>query len=86
MVMSLLSSTAFFSRDASHVVFPVLEGSLHRPQEGEAGTTSGIFSPVPPAKRSRLTEGSLFGDSILKSMESVFRRSSMHGTGDGRMR
>ncbi|XP_050715926.1 protein ELYS-like isoform X50 [Eriocheir sinensis] len=73
------------SRDASHVVFPTLEYSLHRPQEGEAGTASGVFSPAPPGKRNRLTESSLLGDSILKTMESVFRRSSMHTTTDARM-
>lgn len=86
---SLYSShfnTAFFSRDTSHVVFPTLEDLPNRPLEGEVGAASGVFSPAPPAKRSRLTERSLLGDSILKAMESVFRRSSIHTTADVRMR
>lgn len=68
------------------MVFPTLEDLPSRLLEGEVGASSGVFSPVPSAKRSHLSEHSVLGDSILKAMESVFRRSSMNITTNVRMR
>ncbi|MPC16871.1 Protein ELYS [Portunus trituberculatus] len=62
------------SRDASHVVFPSMETSPALFLEGE---TSGLFS-LGPGRRSHLAESTHIGDGVIKIMESVLKRSSMH--------